>query len=541
MEVLKIHENDNLLVALKSLPAGTDVGGFAAAETIPAKHKLATEAIEPGGLLRLYGVTVARAREPIARGGLITTANVEHATNGVHARNGQARQWKGPDVSRWQTRTFDGFHRSDGRVGTANHWLVIPMVFCENRNIIKLREALLSTLGFANHSSYQRYAGRLVQALQEGRTLDDLALSEPNASGNSALFPNVDGVQFLTHSLGCGGTRQDADNLSRLLATYVDHPNVAGATVLSLGCQNAQLHHLQAHLRDINPRFDKPLHLLEQQSFVSEAAFLGEAIRVTVKGVHEADELQRAPAPLNQLCLGMECGASDGFSGISGNPVIGQVSDIAVALGGRSILGEFPELCGAEQELTSRCVTAELADRFVTLMRNYNAAAERVNSGFAFNPTEGNLRDGLITDAMKSCGAARKGGSSPVVDVQDYPGRITRPGLSLLCTPGNDVESTTALAGAGATLMLFSTGLGTPTGNPITPTIKVSTNSELPRRIRDMIDYDAGGVIDGSKTVESCGEELFELCLLVASGKETVWALRNGQADFQAWKRGVSL
>jgi altronate hydrolase len=211
------------------------------------------------------------------------------------------------------------------------------------------------------------------------------------------------------------------------------------------------------------------------------------------------------PAPLSDLFLGVECGGSDGFSGISANPAIGQASDLLAALGGAPVLSEFPELAGVEQSLCDRCVTPALADKFVHLMRAYEGAAQACGSGFDANPSPGNIRDGLVTDGIKSAGAAKKGGTSPIVDVIDYgePAR-QRGGLTLCCTPGNDVESTTAMAAAGCNIMVFSTGLGTPTGNPVCPTLKVATSTALATRMADIIDYDAGPIITGEKTVQQC-------------------------------------
>ena len=209
--------------------------------------------------------------------------------------------------------------------------------------------------------------------------------------------------------------------------------------------------------------------------------------------------------------------------------------------GGTSILSEFPELCGVEQELINRCVDDAAANRFIELMRAYSRAAEAVGSGFDMNPSPGNIKDGLITDAMKSAGAAKKGGTSPVTDVLDYTEYVKRQGLNLLCTPGNDVESTTAMAGSGANIMLFTTGLGTPTGNPIVPVIKVSSNTALAKRMPDIIDVDCGDVISGSKTIEQCGEEILDLIIEVASGRRKAKATLLDQDDFIPWKRGVSL
>jgi altronate hydrolase len=237
----------------------------------------------------------------------------------------------------------------------------------------------------------------------------------------------------------------------------------------------------------------------------------------------------------------LECGGSDGFSGISANPAIGHTSDLVAALGGITMLSEFPELCGVEQELLNRCESEELANKFAYLMKAYNDKAVAVGSGFDMNPSPGNIKDGLITDAIKSAGAAKKGGTSPVTDVLDYTEKANKAGLNLLCTPGNDVESTTALAGSGATIILFTTGLGTPTGNPITPTIKLSSNSTLAKKMSDIIDIDTGTIISGEDTIESKGEEILEYVIKVASGEITPKAVLLGQDDFIPWKRGVSL
>jgi altronate dehydratase len=335
--------------------------------------------------------------------------------------------------------------------------------------------------------------------------------------------------------------REDSNNLCGLIAGYIHHPNVAGATVLSLGCQHAQIEILRQQLHRRNPNFDKPLIILEQQQSGSEFAMLSEAIQKTFLGLVEANKCRRGPAPLSQLCVGLKCGGSDGFSGISANPAIGHTADLLVALGGRTILSEFPELCGVEQELMNRSTRREVANRFAELMRSYHARAEAVGSGFEMNPCPGNIRDGLITDAMKSAGAAKKGGTSPVTAVLDYPEYSVEPGLHLQCTPGNDVECVTAQVGAGASLVLFTTGLGTPTGNPIAPVVKLSTNSNLAQRMGDIIDIDTGGIISGTDTIEQMGEEILELVIKVASGEVRTKAELNAQNDFIPWKRGVSL
>jgi altronate hydrolase len=311
--------------------------------------------------------------------------------------------------------------------------------------------------------------------------------------------------------------------------------------VLSLGCQHAQIAILQEEIQKRDVHCKKPIFYLEQQKIGTEEALIQQALKQTFAGLMQANQLRREPAPLSKLCIGLECGGSDGFSGISANPAIGYTSDLVVALGGSVILSEFPELCGVEQELSDRCVNRAAAERFGLLMQSYNARAQAVGSGFDMNPSPGNIRDGLITDAIKSAGAAKKGGTSPVTGVLDYPEKVTQPGLNLLCTPGNDVESTTAEVGAGANIVLFTTGLGTPTGNPIAPVIKLSTNTALAKRMPDIIDIDTGSIIEGAETIEQAGERILEYVIQVASGEAEVSAVRHGQEDFIVWKRGVSL
>src|SRR3984957_8415410 len=343
------------------------------------------------------------------------------------------------------------------------------------------------------------------------------------------------------HEGGCGGTRDDSNNLCGLRAGYIHHPNVAGVTVLSLGCQNAQMAILREQIKRRDPAFKKPLLMFEQQQSGSEFKMLSQAIQATFLGLVEANKAVRTPTPLSKLCVGLKCGGSDGFSGISANPAIGYLSDMLAALGGRTILSEFPELCGVEQELVNRSTSKEVADRFIQLMRDYAARAKAVRSGFDMNPSPGNIRDGLVTDAMKSAGAAKKGGTSPVTAVLDYPEYSTEPGLNLQCTPGNDVECVTAQVAAGASVVLFTTGLGTPTGNPIAPVIKISTNSALAQRMPDIIDVDAGDIILGKTTIDEMGELILERVVQVASGEMQTKAELLAQNDFIPWKRGVSL
>lgn len=545
---LQIHPGDNVLVALQDLPKGTLIElhnhTFPLTDPVAGKHKFSIQPLNPGDNIYMYGVLVGKADTEIPQGAAITTRNIHHAAEDFSL--GERRlQWEKPDVSKWKDKTFLGFHRADGSVGTGNYWIVIPLVFCENRNVEVLKEALIDKLGYSKTKAFQTDVEKLVQLYQNGRPAEDI-LNAPmeevfTEQAAHRVFPNVDGIKFLNHDMGCGGTRLDANSLCGLLAGYITHPNVAGATILSLGCQHAQASILKQEIRKRDPGFNKPLIVLEQQKEGTEQQLLKKAIKQTFAGLMQANQITRQPAPLSRLCIGLECGGSDGFSGISANPAVGYVSDILVALGGSVILSEFPELCGVEQELSDRCVDEATALRFMELMRVYNARAEADGSGFYANPSPGNIRDGLITDAIKSAGAAKKGGTSPVTAVLDYPEKVTRPGLNLLCTPGNDVESTTAEVGSGANIVLFTTGLGTPTGNPIAPVVKLSSNTKTFTKMPDIMDLNCGTIIEGTETIPQLAERIMDYIIDAASGKVQPKAVLLGQDDFIPWRRGVSL
>jgi altronate hydrolase len=541
--VLKVHPSDNVIVALQDLPKGERViyngASYEMADDIPAKHKFFEHPMQAGDEVIMYGVLVGKAQSDIPAGGLMTTNNVKHAAGGYDYRAAKY-EWKAPDVSKFQSRTFNGYHRTDGGVGTANYWLFIPTVFCENRNLDVIREALHNELGYAVTDKYKQYAHHLVEAFKKGTSMETIDLA-PADKHQQRVFKNVDGIKFLNHQGGCGGIRQDAAILSKLLAAYADHPNVGGITVLSLGCQNLQVNDFVNDLKERNPSFDKPLFIFEQQQVGNEEVLVAEAIKKTFEGLIQINKIERQPATLDKLTVGVKCGGSDGFSGISANPAVGYCSDLLVALGAKVLLAEFPELCGVEQQLVDRSVNEPIARKFMHLMKRYEEIVTRVGSGFHMNPSPGNIKDGLITDAIKSAGAAKKGGTSPVVDVLDYTERAVKPGLNLVCTPGNDVEATTGKAASGATLILFTTGLGTPTGNPVCPTIKVATNSRLANRMQDIIDIDTGPIIEGEKTIEEMGEEILEYCIKAASGEVIPKAVLLNQDDFIPWKRGVSL
>jgi altronate hydrolase len=546
-KVLQLDPRDNVLIALSDLKQNETVE-FAGKQypllsNVPAKHKFATEDLPPDSSVIMYGVLVGKTFQPVRKGELLTVSNLRHQALPYHGKSAEYR-WTPPNVSRWKNRKFLGFRRSDGQVGTRNYWIVVPLVFCENRNILNLKQAFEEELGFAPPQVYRQYVAELARLHREGKDdeVKNRELTEDiSAPYSKRLFKSIDGIKFLLHEGGCGGTREDSNNLCGLIAGYINHPNVAGATVLSLGCQNAQVSILRQQIEKRNSSLSKPVVVLEQQKSGSEFAMLSEAIRQTFEGLVEADKAERAPSDLSHLCVGLKCGGSDGFSGLSANPAIGHTSDLLVALGARTILSEFPELCGVEQELINRAVSKEVADKFIQLMSDYAGRARAVRASFDMNPSPGNMRDGLLTDAMKSAGAAKKGGTSPVTAAIDYPEYSTEAGLNLQCTPGNDVECVTAQVGAGASVVLFTTGLGTPTGNPVAPVIKLSTNTALANRMPDIIDIDTGVIIEGASTIEQMGDKILDYVVRVASGEVRTKAEQKNQEDFIPWKRGVSL
>lgn len=535
-KIIKVQEEDNVAIALIDLVKG-DRCEYNGEEIIilsntKAKHKIAFVDLAINDSIYMYGVLVGKTVVSIAKGDLLTTENVKHQSDKVVAKTKNI-VWNAPNISNWKDRTFMGYHRADGQVGTQNVWLFFPLVFCENRNIEVLKEVFEKELSMGK----ERKQRQLLRNLINGNDVD---FNDGKQQVSEQTFDNID-VKFITHQGGCGGIRQDSHTLAKLLAGYVKNPNVAGATVLSLGCQNLQIDIFKDALNSIDSNLNKPVLIYEQQQMGTVDDMLNIIIKDSFAGIKAANSIERKPAPISKLKMGLECGGSDGFSGISANPALGYASDILAAVGGSPILSEFPELCGVEQELVNRCVVDADAERFMFLMKAYEASAEAAGSGFDMNPSPGNIKDGLITDAMKSAGAAKKGGTSPIEAILDYGEYVVKPGLNLLCTPGNDVESTTGMVGSGANIVVFTTGLGTPTGNPIAPVLKVSSNSILAERMPDIIDIDTGAVIRGEKTIQEMGEEILEYVIQVASGEKKAKADILGQDDFIPWKRGVSL
>ncbi len=534
-KLLKISKTDNVAVALSDLQLNEAIvfenETITIKSFVKAKHKIALTDLPKGESITMYGVLIGRAKEFIKKGEVLTIQNVKHESSPVTHKT-ESFFWSPPPMEKWKNATFLGYHRTDGQVGTENVWLFFPLVFCENHNIELLKDIFEKELLNNKENSYRLFLRNLISNSEE--QIKEESFQTKN------ILKNIQ-VRFLTHQAGCGSTRQDAEALANLLAGYVHNPNVAGVSVLSLGCQNLQVELFQKALNKINPNLEKPILIFEHQKIGSTDEMLKQIIEKSYQAILNANKMERQPAPLSKLTIGLECGGSDGFSGISANPLLGVVSDIVVALGGKVILSEFPELCGVEQEIVNRCISDENAEKFLKLMKNYEKSVVAAGSGFDMNPSPGNIKDGLITDAMKSAGAAKKGGTSPVVSVLDYGEYATENGLTLLCTPGNDVESTTAMAGSGANLILFTTGLGTPTGNPVVPVIKVASNSELAQKMADIIDFDAGKIIKGTKSMQEMADELLNEIIEIASGKKQTKAQLKNQNDFIHWRRSVSL
>jgi len=310
---LQIHPLDNVLVALQDLKKG-EVISFKGSDItltadISAKHKFFMDDMHAGDDILMYGVLVGKSQYAIAKGSRMDTDNTKHAVD-TYCFRPYDYQWTAPHIDSFKGKTFNGYVRSDGRVGTANHWLFIPLVFCENRNLDIIKEALYNELGYNVSEKYKSFTKALVHAHKNGRPLQQVNMDEfvHFSPTSERVFKNIDGIKFLNHQGGCGGTRQDAAILSKLLGAYADHPNVCGITILSLGCQNLQINDFLTDLKDRNPDFDKPIFIFEQQQSKSEEILIKEAITATFEGLVQANEIERQPAPLSKLVLGVKFG-----------------------------------------------------------------------------------------------------------------------------------------------------------------------------------------------------------------------------------------
>jgi altronate hydrolase len=484
---LRLHPTDTVAVALRDVAAGEEVApGMVAAAAVPFGHKLAIAAIAAGEPVVKYGFPIGRATAPIRPGEHVHSHNLatalsEAETYRYHPAPPLPAQIAGAG-------TFRGFIRPDGRVGTRDELWVLPTVGCVARTAAKIAAA----------------AGR-------------------------ALAGRVGGVHAFAHPHGCSQLGDDLEGTRLAIAGLASHPNARGVLLVGLGCENNQL---DGVLAAIAP---------ERRPFVRVVRAQDDGDEVE-RGVALLAELADAPAErvevgLDRLVVGLKCGGSDAFSGLTANPLLGRVADRVTGAGGSAILTEIPEIFGAEHILMARAASEAVHDRTAALVNGFKKRFTDAGEPVSENPSPGNIAGGITTLEEKSLGAVQKGGTAPLVDVLDYGGRVRAAGLTLLEAPGNDAVSSTALAVAGATVILFTTGRGTPLGFPA-PTIKVASNARLAGAKPGWIDYDAGRVLDAG--LDAGEAELLDLIRRVASGEATA-AERNEEREIAIWKRGVTL
>jgi len=500
--VHRIDPDDDVAVALRQLePGETIVLGASGAgsgvslyirELIPRGHKLAVRKISAASPVRKYGWPIGQAKHDIAAGSLVHTDNLTTLLTGVGRYEYQpAPPVRATALGLDEPPQFMGYRRRSGRVGTRNEIWIIATVGCVTRTAERI-----ARLGA------ERYAG------------------------------HVDGIHALTHPFGCSQLGDDLAHTRRILASLMLHPNAGGVLVVGLGCESNQLSKLLAEAGGYDESRVRAFNAQASDDELEDGlTALAELVEIVA-----CDE--REPCPLSTLSIGLKCGGSDGFSGISANPLVGRIADEISAAGGTPILTEIPEVFGAEQLLMRRAVDAQVFEGVVSLVNSFKQYFLDHGQPVYENPSPGNIAGGITTLEEKSLGAVQKGGRAPVSQVLLYGQRASRPGLALLEAPGNDAVSSTALVAAGATLLLFTTGRGTPLGFPV-PTLKIASNSALARKKPRWIDFDAGQVLEG-KSMDEAARELLRLVIETASGKPARNEL-NDEREIAIWKTGVVL
>ena len=491
-DFIRIHEDDNVVVAINTLAAGTviDLGGVqvTAAEEIPAGHKMAIKDIPGGAEVIKYGFRIGNAKEDIGVGQWIHTHNVKTALGDLLDYT-----YKPVTVEEKTTEdvTFLGFHRPDSKVGVRNEIWVIPTVGCVNNVATAIaREASTFAKG------------------------------------------SVEEVIAFPHPYGCSQMGDDQEYTRTILADLINHPNAGGVLVLGLGCENSNIDILKEYIGEYDP---KRVKFLVSQEVEDE---LAEGVELCKELIDYAAGFERAPISVSKLVIGLKCGGSDGFSGITANPCVGRFSDILISKGGTTILTEVPEMFGAETILMNRCANEELFNKTVDLINDFKNYFTSHNQTIYENPSPGNKKGGISTLEDKSLGCTQKSGSSPVKGVLAYGERVTTPGLNLLSAPGNDLVASTALAASGAHIVLFTTGRGTPFASPV-PTVKISTNSRLAGKKANWIDFNTGVLVE-DKSMAETAQALFDYVVEVASGRK-VCAEESGFHDMAIFKQGVTL
>jgi altronate hydrolase len=490
---IRVHPDDDVAVALRAIEPGEtiEVAGekVAVRDPIEMGHKFALREIAAGDTVRKLGWPIGRTTARIAVGAHVHTNNVETLLSGVEGYRYDKLADSAPLPSAEDVR-FLGYLRNDGRVGTRNEVWILPTVGC----VARTAERIASIAG-ARHSKA------------------------------------VDGVYAFQHPFGCSQLGDDLAGTRSLLAALVCNPNAGGVLIIGLGCESNQL---DALLREIPEQLRAKVRTLKAQAEEDE---IEAGLALVDALVAQAALTKREPVPLSKLAIGLKCGGSDGFSGLTANPLVGRMSDLVVGSGGSAVLTEIPEIFGAERMLMARSQDRAMFDALVAVVNDFKRYFLAHGQPVSENPSPGNLAGGITTLEEKSLGAVQKAGHAPVVDVLRYGQRVRKKGLTILEAPGNDAVSSTALAAAGATMILFTTGRGTPLGFPV-PTVKIASNSALAQRKKNWIDFDAGQVLE--RGLDSAADELLSLITKVASG-ETTATERNGEREIAIWKRGVTL
>ena len=495
-DFLKINENDKVVVALKTIPAGetitVDVQGekrqITALEEIPAGHKMAICDIPAGEEVIKYGYRIGNAKEDIRAGAWVHTHNLKTALGDL-----LEYQYEPVEVEEKRTEdvTFMGFKRPDGKVGVRNEIWIVPTVGCVN-NVA---------------TAIARQANRFVKGTAE----------------EVIAFP---------HPYGCSQMGDDQEHTRQILADLINHPNAGGVLVLGLGCENSNIDVLKNYIGDYD---ENRVRFLVAQECEDEIA---EAVEVVKELIGYASGFEREPVSVSRLVIGMKCGGSDGLSGITANPLVGRFSDTLISKGGTTILTEVPEMFGAETILMNRCADRELFDKTVELINDFKNYFKSHNQTIYENPSPGNKKGGISTLEDKSLGCTQKSGSAKVKGVLRYGETVKTAGLNLLSAPGNDLVAATALAAAGAQIVLFTTGRGTPFASPV-PTVKIATNSTLAGRKKNWIDFNAGVLVE-DRSMEDETAKLFAYVVEVASGRK-VCSEEAGFHDMAIFKQGVTL
>ena len=490
---IQINPVDNVAVAIHPIAKGTEVkvdsGKVVAAEDIPQGHKIALKEISRGSNVIKYGFAIGSATEDISAGRWVHTHNMHTNLSGEieYSYKPECRT-----LPAMKPENFMGFRRKDGRAAVRNEIWIIPTVGCVND-----------------------VAKKLVRDNQD------------------LVTGNIEGLYTFTHPFGCSQTGHDHAQTRKLLASLVRHPNAAAVLVLGLGCENLTHEQFLAELGEYD---EDRVKFLTCQQVDDEFA---EGRKILEQLAQYAQQFSREPIPASELVIGMKCGGSDGLSGITANPCIGRFSDILVAQGGSTVLTEVPEMFGAEGFLMNRCKDEKVFEKAVNMINGFKNYFISHNEVVYDNPSPGNKQGGITTLEDKSCGCVQKGGTATIMDVIDYGEPVTTKGLNMLYGPGNDLVSSTALTAAGAHIVLFSTGRGTPFGAPA-PTVKISTNTQLATKKASWIDFNAGVIADGTRTLDEAGMDLYHFVLEIASGKKTKTE-EKGYREISIFKDGVCL